>query len=247
MGTTQQMRKQTKTVDYDIDESDAMYDSRPPCSTRKYSQPVEHDTLDDFEVQQETLIARRRSSLKPEESNRVASKAVSSPLKVESKGIAPRVISSSLKKGVQKSKHFPWLVLLAGMLVMALLGMALINLGTWWRIHQDDVQYGRPRTFQVDTVVGHNDSKNNPTHIICINLNRHVQIIELPGGDASHARIYTGPVLFGDGQDLTPVTAEIRDVNNDGKLDMVVHIQDQQLLFLNDGTQFHLQQQPGGH
>ena len=63
-------------------------------------------------------------------------------------------------------------------------------------------------------------------------------IIELPGGDASHSRIYNGPTLFGDGQDLTPVTAEFKDVNGDGKIDMIVHIQDQRLVFINNGTQF---------
>jgi hypothetical protein len=115
---------------------------------------------------------------------------------------------------------------------------------SWWQVHQDDVTYGRPRTYQVDAVVGHNDSPANPSHFIFLNLNRHVVIIELPGGNTSHSRIYNGPTLFGDGQNLTPVTAEFRDVNGDGKPDMIVHIQDQRLVFLNDGTQF-VPQQPG--
>jgi hypothetical protein len=68
-----------------------------------------------------------------------------------------------------------------------------------------------------------------------------VLIIEIPGGDASRTRIFTGPILFGDGQDLTPVTGEVRDVNGDGKPDLIVHIQDQQRVFLNDGTTFHPQ------
>jgi hypothetical protein len=71
-----------------------------------------------------------------------------------------------------------------------------------------------------------------------MNLNRHVIIIEMPGGDASHARVYLGPVLFGDGQDLTPVTGEIRDVNGDGKPDLIVFIQDQRIVFINTGTAF---------
>ncbi|HEY6406577.1 MAG TPA: hypothetical protein VIY29_03805, partial [Ktedonobacteraceae bacterium] len=137
-----------------------------------------------------------------------------------------------------RPRRFPMLAILIGMLVMALLVYGLTTLGAWWRIHLDDMQYGRPRTFQLDAVVGHNDSPANPTHLIFMNLNRHIQIIELPGGDSAHARIYPGPVLFGDGQDLTPVTAEIRDVNGDGKPDLIVHILDQQLVFINDGTQF---------
>src|SRR2546425_1583080 len=42
--------------------------------------------------------------------------------------------------------------------------------------------YGRPRTFQTDAVVGHNDSAASPSHFIAINLNRHVEVIECPGG-----------------------------------------------------------------
>ena len=71
-----------------------------------------------------------------------------------------------------------------------------------------------------------------------------MEIIELPGGDTTHARIYTGPTLFGNGQDLTPVTGVFKDVNGDGKIDMIVQIQDQRLVFINDGTQF-VPQQPG--
>ncbi len=85
---------------------------------------------------------------------------------------------------------------------------------------------------------GHADSASNPTHIIIINLNRHVILIELPGGDATRARIYNGPTLFQDGGDLVPVTGKAIDVNNDGKPDLVLFIQDQRIAFINDGTQF---------
>jgi hypothetical protein len=131
-------------------------------------------------------------------------------------------------------------------LVMALLVLGSTAFSNWWQVHQDDMQYGRPRTFQLDAVVGHADSRANPTHLIFLNLNRHVEIIELPGGNASHAHIYQGPVLFGPGQDLTPITGQLRDVNGDGKPDIIVHIQDQQLILLNDGTQFR-PQKPTDH
>ena len=102
------------------------------------------------------------------------------------------------------------IAVIVGMLLMAALFLMMNTLGSWWQIHQDDVTYGRPRTYQVDAVVGHNDSVTNPSHFIFLNLNRHVVIIELPGGDTTHARIYNGPTLFGNGQDLTPVTARIQ-------------------------------------
>ncbi len=82
--------------------------------------------------------------------------------------------------------------------------------------------------------------------IIIVNLKRHVIIIELPGGDLSKSRIYSGPTLFGDGQDLTPVTGKAVDVNGDGKLDLVLLLQDQRIVYINDGTQFR-PAKPGEH
>jgi hypothetical protein len=98
--------------------------------------------------------------------------------------------------------------------------------------------YGRPRTFQTDAVVGHHDSSANPSHFLAINLNRHVLAFECPGGDCTHAVIYLGPTLLGEGQDVTPVTLTFQDLNGDGKPDMLVHIQDQQVVFLNENGKF---------
>jgi hypothetical protein len=71
-----------------------------------------------------------------------------------------------------------------------------------------------------------------------MNLNRHIIVIEFPGGDPTKAKVSIGPTLLGDGQDLTPVTLSFKDVNGDGKPDMLVHIQDQTFVYINDGTQF---------
>lgn len=148
-------------------------------------------------------------------------------------------------KGERGGIH--WLVFMGlGMLVMLTLwamgNLALNAYHTW----QDDSRYGRPRTFQCDAVVGHNDSASNPSHFIALNLNRRVEIIEFPGGDATHARIFLGPTLIGDDQDLTPITLSFKDVNNDGKPDMLIHIQDQIVVFINDNGQFR-PQKPGEH
>jgi hypothetical protein len=125
-----------------------------------------------------------------------------------------------------------------GMLAMLALWVAGGWILQWWQVHQDDMTYGRPRTFQTDAVVGHNDSPTNPSHFLALNLNRHVLVIECPGGDCAHALIYLGPTLFGDGQDLTPVTLTFQDLNGDSKPDMLVHIQDQRLAFLNENGKF---------
>jgi hypothetical protein len=134
------------------------------------------------------------------------------------------------------------LILGLGMLTMLGLWIAGSYALTWWNNHQLDSIYGMPRTSQTDQVVGHADSTGHPTHFIAINLNARITIIEIPGGDSSHARIYSGPTLFSDSGDTIPVTLEFYDVNGDGKVDMVVHVGDQKIVYLNDGTQFKPQQ-----
>jgi hypothetical protein len=111
----------------------------------------------------------------------------------------------------------------------------------WWSDYQLNNAYGMPRTYQIDEVVGDGDSAKHPTHFIFLNLSGRVEIIEIPP-DASKARIYSGPTLYTDNASQTPVTADFTDVNGDGKIDMIVHIGDQSITYLNDGTQFKPQQ-----
>jgi len=136
-------------------------------------------------------------------------------------------------------QHTHWLVYVGiGMIAMLALWVGLQMLGTWWSEHQLDATYGFPRTYQVDAVVGHDDSTAHPTHFIFLNLKGRVVIIELPGGNVAHARIYNGPAIIGGNPEQTPVTAEFQDVDGDGKMDMIVHIGTQQFTYINDGTEF---------
>jgi hypothetical protein len=136
--------------------------------------------------------------------------------------------------------NFHWLLFVGLAMLIMIIGWVAFNaLGSWWQTTQDDWHYGRPRTFQTDAVVGHNDSPTNPSHFIAVNLNRHALIIELPGGDATKARIFNGPILVGPGQDLAPVTLSFQDVNGDGLLDMIVNVQDAHFVFINGGGTFH--------
>ncbi len=135
--------------------------------------------------------------------------------------------------------RFHWTVLLGmAMFIMVVGWVLLTTVANWWQVTQDDWHYGRPRTFQTDMVVGHNDSAANPSHFLALNLNRHIQIIEFPGGDSSKAKIYMGPTLVGSGQELAVVTLTFKDVNGDGKLDMIVNVQDSHFVFINDTGQF---------
>ena len=140
---------------------------------------------------------------------------------------------------VQTRPRLHWLVYV-GVIVLAAVGLYVGSslFLKWWHVHQDDVTYGRPRTYQCDASVGHTDSIAHPSHFIALNLNKQVEIIEFPGGDATRMRVYIGPTLDGDGQELTPVTLTFRDVNDDGKPDMILHIGDSQIIYINDNGQF---------
>jgi hypothetical protein len=135
-----------------------------------------------------------------------------------------------------KGSH--WLLYLGlGMILMLLLWAGLNWLGNWWTMRQLDATYGFPRIYQMDAVVGHNnDSSANPSHFIFLNLNGRVEIIEISAGDASKAKIYTGPTIFSDNGALVPVTGEFRNV--DGREEMIVHIQNQEIIYISDGKQF---------
>ena len=87
----------------------------------------------------------------------------------------------------------PLLLLGLGMILMLVLWTLLTLAISWWNTTWDDLHYGRPRTFQIDAIVGHTDSSSNPSHFIALNLNGRIEVIEFPGGDASKARIYIGP------------------------------------------------------
>lgn len=227
-----QMRRESRSpaVDFDIAEEEEYYVTRPHTSVRRYRQPVERDTLDDYAPERETFVPRRRASSVNTGRSNAVSKAVDPPVSLTRK----------------RRRRAPWLALVIGMCAMLALVVGLNAFSSWWQMHQNDVTYGLPRTYQVDAVVGHNDSASKRSHFIFMNLNGHVIIVEFPGGDTAHAMIYTGPTLFGSGNNLIPVTGEFRDVNGDGRPDMIVHIQDQTIVFINDGSKFR-PLQPGEH
>ncbi len=138
-------------------------------------------------------------------------------------------------------RNVHWLLILGiGMALMFGLSAGLIWVSNWWSEHQLDATYGFPRTYQVDAVIYAGDTSDHPSHYIFLNLNGTVQIIELPHGDSAHARIYKGPTIFSDQAALMPVTGEFKNVG--GKIEMLVHIQNQVIIYVNDGTQFKPQQ-----
>lgn len=139
-----------------------------------------------------------------------------------------------------RDKH--WLFLIGlGMLsaiLLWLIGSAVLSWGTQ---RYYDIRYGNPRTYQVDMVVGQGgDSPAHPSHFIAMNLNNQVVVIELKAGNPQKIVSYTVPITVKGGSQ-SPVTISFKDVNGDGKLDMIIDIHgseaDQLSYFINDPTQ----------
>lgn len=127
------------------------------------------------------------------------------------------------------------------LVVLALVALLLVGpLGSWSRTMLDDFRYGRPRTHTVAAFVGHEGTSQRPTQFVAMNLNRQIVVIEFPGGDASQARTIIGPYLFGQGEDLRPVTLQIEDANRDNLPDLLVMINNEVLVYLNHDGGFRM-------
>jgi hypothetical protein len=155
----------------------------------------------------------------------------------------PRQKAAGSKGKFWRGAH-PLFYLGIGMIAMLALWAVLSMAVSWGSTTWNDLQYGRPRTFQIDAVVGHTDSPSNPSHFIAINLNGRIEVIEFPGGDGSKARIYLGPQLYGTDANLIPVTLSFVDVNGDHLPDMIIHFQSSRIVFINDQGGFR-PPQPG--
>ena len=112
---------------------------------------------------------------------------------------------------------------------------------SWYQGVKDDWTYGEQRHFEIDAVVGHNDSSSNPSHFTAENNNGQIIVIELPGGDVSKAKIYQIETVPGNAGN-PPVKLSFQDMNADGKLDMLVQIGDANAVIYvtlyNNGSQF---------
>lgn len=157
-------------------------------------------------------------------------------------GQAPKSAGTSARttkpQRIPRFRAHPLLFLGMGMLAMLVLWTLLTAGLNWWNDAMNYLHYGYPRTSQSDAVVGHADSASNPSHFLAINLHGKIEIIEFPGGDSSHARIYLGPQLFGPGADKAPITLQFADVNGDHKPDMLVFFQSSWIAFINDQNTF---------
>ena len=162
--------------------------------------------------------------------------------------IQPAQTEAPVTRPHSRRRLHPLLFLGLGMIAMFALLLLLSLVVSWWNTLMDDLHYGRPRTFQVDAVVGHGDSAATPSHFIALNFNGRVEVVEFPAGDASKARIFIGPQLYGAGTELVPVTLSFVDVSSNHQPDMLVHLHykgwfgfsdsEQQLVYINEQGSF---------
>ncbi len=120
---------------------------------------------------------------------------------------------------------------------MVLLALVLQLAWSWGTKIYNDLHYGMPRTTQVDAYVGHETGKTL-SHFIAENLRGRVLIIELPGGDAQHARIFVGPQISGADADQDPVTLSFVDRNGNHHPDMLVQFGSMEIWYANEHGTF---------
>lgn len=126
-----------------------------------------------------------------------------------------------------------------GMLVMVVLLTLVVAIYQHQQAAEEQAAFEQPIITEAFHVVGHNhDSAARPSYFEFINLQGRVLIVELPAGDPAKAMIYTGPQVLGQSAYTQQVTGDFRDVNGDGRVDLIVSIGGQQITFLNTGTKF---------
>jgi hypothetical protein len=194
-----------------------------PCqATARLSAPA--DVWDDEDVQEER---NTRASRMPNSTRRYTT--------MEGRELVP---TQQPARSVHKQKH-PLLYIGVGMLTASALAALILGPGgKWWTDWRNATDYGNPRTFQVDAIVGQNDGPGHESHFLALNLHGQIIVIEFPGSDPSKGRDFLITDLSGPNADGVPVTLTFADVNGDGKPDMIVHFAGQEVVYINDQGTF---------
>jgi hypothetical protein len=206
----QTLAEQDQEADYDLEDDDAYYQTRLPTSARRY------------QVSPERVYQSGNT--------RYHVRYVDVPIKRKSRQQLPpqqqRERYTEEIEAVPAKQHIHPLAWFGIFLTLLILGWMGLNFATaWYQGVRNDWTYGQQRHFEIDAVVGHNDSPAKPSHFTAENNNGQIIVIELPGGDASKARIYQIETVPGNAGN-PPVRLTFQDVNGDGKSDMIVQIGD---------------------
>jgi hypothetical protein len=147
--------------------------------------------------------------------------------------VVPSTASVS-RRPRRAQRGWPIHIVLGMLFACLLLWMGQMVWG-WGQITIDDFRYGRPRTTQVDHVVGHEKNKV-PSHFIATNLRGQIYIVEIPGGSTSASYLLVGPHLIGPGADLAPVSMSFP--GDPHQPDLLVEVNGLQMHFHNTGTAY---------
>jgi hypothetical protein len=215
------------TDDYEIEEDESYYTTELPTSARRYQispEQIYESGNTRYHVRY-VDVPKRKSR-----------QQLSSPQQPEH--YTEEVVAVSNHN--HRSLHpLVWFGLFLTLLIVGWIGLNFFT--TWYQGVKDDVTYGQQRHFEIDAVVGHNNSASHPSHFTAENDNGQIIVIELPGGDVSKAKIYQIETIPGNVGN-PPVKLSFQDMNGDGKLDMLVQIGDANAIIyvtlFNNGSQF---------
>ncbi len=148
------------------------------------------------------------------------------PMPVRRASAGKPAVQTDTQAVVPPQQRDHYVFMLVGMLlvvVVVVLWQAVVT--PWWQSVTDQWQYGGSRVFQLDAVVGHEDSQANPTHFLAFDLHGKITVIEFPGGSMEHARVYTSVILIGEGRSNRVVTLQVTGGRESGKPDLIIHIE----------------------
>jgi hypothetical protein len=198
--------------DYDLEEDDAYYQTRLPTSARRYQQIPDVATtkgrVNIVEHYHEQPLSAHRTPYQqlPPQRQRYTDE-----------------VAHIQPKPRRRAHPLVWTGVFCIFLILGWIG--LNGVVSWWQGVQNDWTYGKQRHFEISAIVGHSDSANNPSHFTAENINGQIIVIELPGGNASKAKIYQIETVPGNTGN-PPVKISFQDMNADGKPDMLVVIGD---------------------
>src|SRR6266702_161301 len=198
--------------EYELEEDESYYDTRLPTSARRY-----HVSPEEVYQSGNTRYHVRYVDV-PQRKSRQAQLPPGRERQTDAYEAVPQ-------SGGRRRQFHPlvWLGVFGVFLVLGWFGLNALTF--WYQGVQDDWTYGTQRHFEINAVVGHNDSVQHPSHFTAENNNGQIIVIELPGGDVSKAKIYQIETVPGNAGN-PPVKLMFQDSNGDGKPDIIVQIGD---------------------
>ena len=107
-----QASKFSQESDYEIEEDEEFYVTRPHSSVRRYNQPVQRDTLDDADISTGAPVLPRRTHAKP----------------YPNSGKLAHDGAITWRHGWRQDKRFYLIAVVVGMLLMAALFLMMLSL-----------------------------------------------------------------------------------------------------------------------